>query len=250
MISIASYDGRTMDASPQRRRYGWPVLAVPVALALAAIAYVVATQAPPAPDASPIAVRDAGRAPIDPMAVAREAEARGELDVAIAAYQEAYKLTPAAEPLYRIADLEARIGNRMMAARYFHQYLDAAPAGPERDRVVARLATLEGGAGCTCVAGTMPACPRAQVPSCRCGQLCLAPPEGGACRSPTTSGTHGAACRGFIVATGAPATGTLACDYCPTLDLASLSGTDGAACTAFARDTGDRVDGVLRCGAR
>jgi tetratricopeptide (TPR) repeat protein len=75
-------------------------------------------------------------------AFARSAEQRGDLELAIASYQAAYAAEPAAEALYRIAELEERLGRASEAVRYFRRYLDAAPHADDREIVVARIAKL------------------------------------------------------------------------------------------------------------
>ena len=97
---------------------------------------------PPVPtDAAPALAPPA----IDKLAIARGAEQRGELALAIAAYQEVYAATPGADPLYRIADLYERIGDRAHAATYFHRYLETAPQASDRELVIERIARLEAG---------------------------------------------------------------------------------------------------------
>jgi len=102
----------------------WLIVALPVAIAAAfAVVFVLAGGGDDAKAPRTIAVRDAGASFDDKVAAARDAEARGDLQVAVQAYQDAYAIAPRPELLARIADLEDKLGNKMVAAEYRRRYL-------------------------------------------------------------------------------------------------------------------------------
>ncbi|MBA3453265.1 MAG: protein kinase [Deltaproteobacteria bacterium] len=137
-------------ASAGRRR--WP-MAVAIALlgfAVAVAVYFLRSPDTGIPDRPAVGVATASEASvplIDKLAFARSAEQRGELALALAAYQEAYAASPAADPLFRIADLYERLGDRERAAAYLRRYLEAAPQASDREVVLVRIARLARGAG-------------------------------------------------------------------------------------------------------
>ena len=140
-------ESRNAAASPaaDKRRSQLPIVVAGVGVVAAAIVaialFAMSKRGGDAPhaDAAPATAPP----PVDKLAIARAAEQRGELALAIAAYQEAYNATPGADPLYRIADLYERLGDRTRAASYLHRYLDAAPQASDRDVVTDRIARLE-----------------------------------------------------------------------------------------------------------
>jgi tRNA A-37 threonylcarbamoyl transferase component Bud32 len=96
-----------------------------------------------APRIAPLVVDAAAHVADDQLQLARDAENRGDREQAIAAYREVYAARPGADPLYRIADLEDRLGRNADAARDLRRYLDAVPGAADRDRVMARIAALD-----------------------------------------------------------------------------------------------------------
>jgi serine/threonine-protein kinase len=280
-------------AAPRRTRLAAVVaLVVPVVAVVAYFAYdtvdrpaaVPGDAAVARPDAA-VVPRDAAVATVadDQLRLARDAEDRGDLELAIAAYREAYAARPGADALYRIADLEDRLGKRPDAARDFRRYLDAAPAAADRARVTARIAALEAPAAVAapgraavatpaakhhCLCGIVPpdhvawqgACARVSaLGACHCitddgGQLCLDRVVGSAdssdgfrCPRELEPGQAGAACRAFD--NGRPPTnevvqGHYECTYCTGNDFA-FEGNEGDACIGYDHKTGVRQRGVL-----
>jgi len=74
---------------------------------------------------------------------AREADGKGELDDALAAYQAAYTIDPSPETTYAIAELHERLGHKDDAVRFYERYLMAAKDAPNRDTVTKKLAALQ-----------------------------------------------------------------------------------------------------------
>ncbi len=74
---------------------------------------------------------------------AREADGKGELDEALAAYQSAYTIDPSPETTYAIAELHDRLGHKDDAVRFYERYLMAAKDAPNRDTVTKKLAALQ-----------------------------------------------------------------------------------------------------------
>ncbi|MBL0219758.1 MAG: protein kinase [Myxococcales bacterium] len=160
---VTSSTAATRAAPAPRARWLRPVLgAAIVAIAVGAIALYLVTKrggTPPPADAA-VAVTPPA---IDKLALARGAEQRGELALAIAAYQEVYAASPGADPLYRIADLYERIGDRARAATYLHRYLEAAPHASDRELVLERITRLEAVAAAPADAGVDASGPDAAV---------------------------------------------------------------------------------------
>jgi len=97
----------------------------------------------PPPSASPAAESQAKVL----LRKAREAEAAGKIDDAIAAYTEAYAIEPAADTIFQIAELHERAGHPEDAVAAFQRYLHVAKDASDHDVVVARIAKLEKAAG-------------------------------------------------------------------------------------------------------
>lgn len=85
---------------------------------------------------------------------ARAADAKGDLEAALAAYQEAYTIEPSAETTYAIAELHERLGHEADAVRFFERYLMVAKDAANRDNVSKRIAQLQGRAKPATVATT------------------------------------------------------------------------------------------------
>lgn len=90
--------------------------------------------APAPPDARP---------PMSAIARAHQAENAGDFELAIAQYQVAYADSSDASYLYRIAELEERLGRPDDAVRFFKRYLDASPKATDRAVVLARIERLQ-----------------------------------------------------------------------------------------------------------
>jgi tetratricopeptide (TPR) repeat protein len=108
-------------------------------------------------------------APPDPLQLAREAEARGDLARAIELYQQAYALTPTSpDVVYRLGDLYERTGDRERAVTAFKHYLELAPAAPDRDAVTRRVAALAPPASRPSPAGRPPPSKPVSSKTCLC----------------------------------------------------------------------------------
>jgi hypothetical protein len=225
---------------------------------------------------------DSARVADDQLQLARDAENRGDLELAIAAYREAYAAHPGADPLYRIADLEDRLDRKADAARDLRRYLEAAPHAADRDRVQARIAALDPPTPppapvapvvkhhCICTfrrpgfASAEGMCFKARaLGNCRCllpgdQQMCLDPPvacanEAGCsmdfvCRRTSEPGRDGAACKGYDDGrppSGAVQDGHYACTYCGNDDAFAWVGNRGDACTGYDYHSGARRTGTL-----
>jgi hypothetical protein len=82
-------------------------------------------------------------APVDdPLALARRAEARGDLALAAAAYETAYRTVSTPDLLYRIGELHERLGDKAKARDAYERYLTAKPDAVDREHVKTRIAQL------------------------------------------------------------------------------------------------------------
>jgi len=132
-----------------RGRVGRGRLYVGAALVAAVVAVVVvmlvpSRARPPAKQPSALVPGDAAVATpaLDRLKIARDAEARGELALAITAYQEEYAAHPTPDVAYRLGDLYERIGDRERAVGSLQRYLDTATNAPDRAAVTERIARL------------------------------------------------------------------------------------------------------------
>ncbi|HEY4176811.1 MAG TPA: serine/threonine-protein kinase [Kofleriaceae bacterium] len=83
------------------------------------------------------------------IAKALDAEAAGNLDLAVAHYRTAHEIEKRPLLLYRIADLDERAGHSADAVAMFKQYVAAAPDAPDVAAVTKRIAMLDAPAATT-----------------------------------------------------------------------------------------------------
>jgi serine/threonine-protein kinase len=155
--SVPTRPANAAGSTPRRR---WPLVVVPLVIAVPAIVWFAVRGSGDRPAAKPVstepvatghalidaAVPDAAVADAaqpDRLAIAREAEARGELALAITAYQEVFAGQPSANVAYRLGDLYERIGDRERARTFFTRYLELAVSPPDREAITSRIARLD-----------------------------------------------------------------------------------------------------------
>ncbi len=203
---------------------------------------------------------------------AREADGKGELDDALAAYQSAYTIDPSPETTYAIAELHERLGHKEDAVRFYERYLMAAKDAPNRDTVTRKLAALQSTAKPTTVVHTTP--PPAAIPNrdtllrpCHCipqdrrDTVSMCAKKGPSmCKCMLADNSGNALCPMPVVKCAACPDGSDTCKRefcnssgfeCPdhSYNKQRKPGTHGAACGGFADWTADpnKLAGTLDC---
>ncbi len=228
-------------------------------------------ESPPAPPASPLP--EGTPRPSDKDKVtgalqrAREAEAKGLLEDALAEYQVAYTIDPNADTTYAIAELYERLGRKGDAVRFFERYLTK--DAPNRDGVTKRIAQLQGTAapkpaGNPPPAGNLTVAPAKDLRPCHClpqdrrDTVSMCAKKGPSmCRCKPSNG--GALCPMPVIKCPDCADGTHDCwsKNCnsngfecpdPTYDKQRKPGVHGTVCSGYEDwQIGSLVNGKLDC---
>jgi len=262
--TVADRPSRPRPATDAARRRSRTRILAPIAIAFAVLVVAVPlvgalmTNHKPA---APLPAPPDARPPMSAIARAHQAEDAGDFELAIAQYQVAYADGSDASYLFRIAELEERLGRHSDAVTFFRRYLEASPNARDRDLVLARVAALGPAPAPVPSTGSAslgdnpfasrPAKKAAPAQHCVCdrtkpgrvqefGALCrtLAKPR---CRC--VYGNGGVCPQPFVVANN-----VMTCQPDDSVrDSFHLEGTNGAACQGYDLMDNQLVTGTLEC---